>query len=115
MKRQKLRLISSIPEILQVVQENQALAVERKAEAENKKEQALLNFVKALKEIESVDLDHVAKLLALSDTMQQKEQMQQTKDDIAEVNRQSLLQRVQEQLQRKPQENAIPQQEAVGS
>lgn len=97
------------------VQENQALAVERKAEAENKKEQALLNFVKALKEIESVDLDHVTKLFALSHTLQQKEHMAQTKDDIAEANRQSLLQRMQEQLQGKQQQNAIPQQGAVGS
>lgn len=97
------------------VQENQALAVERKAEAENKKEQALLNFVKALKEIETVDLDHVTKLFALSHTLQQKEQIAQTKDDIAEANRQSLLQRMQEQLQGKQQQNAIPQQGAVGS
>jgi len=48
------------------IQENKALAVERTAEAEKDREQALLNFVKALKEIEDVDLGQLEKLVHLS-------------------------------------------------
>jgi hypothetical protein len=47
------------------VQENQALAVERRAAAVKDQEIGLLNLVKALKEIDSVDLEHVEKLMAL--------------------------------------------------
>lgn len=48
------------------VQENEALAQERRAEASKDEEQALLNFVKALKEIESMDLDHIQRLITLA-------------------------------------------------
>jgi len=47
------------------VQENQALAVERRAAAVKDQEIGLLNLVKALKEIDTVDLEHVEKLMAL--------------------------------------------------
>lgn len=90
------------------VQENQALAVERKAKAENEKEAALLNFVKALKEIESIDLAHVEKLLALSRTLHTEEQVANVRDDLQEANKQSLLQRVSQQLQQRPPQNEIP-------
>lgn len=90
------------------IKENQALAIERKAKAEQDKEGALLNFVKALKEIESIDLEHVERLLHLSRTLQSEEQAQQTKDDIAEVNRQSLLEKIQQQLKQPLPENVVP-------
>jgi len=48
------------------VQENQALAIERKAQAEKDHEIGLLNLVKALKEIEHIDLEHLEKLITLS-------------------------------------------------
>jgi len=48
------------------IEENKALALERRAEARKDDDQALLNLVKALKEIESVDLANLEKLLALS-------------------------------------------------
>lgn len=48
------------------VEENKALAEERRAAAVKDEEVALLNFVKALKEIDSIDLAHVEKLLSLS-------------------------------------------------
>lgn len=54
-------------ERLSRIEENRALAVERISEGEKDREQALLNFVKALKEIESVDLAHLEKLLTLND------------------------------------------------
>jgi hypothetical protein len=55
------------------VQENQALAVERRAAAEKDHDMALLNFVKALKEVDSIDLDHIQKLLSLGDILKQRE------------------------------------------
>jgi hypothetical protein len=55
------------------VQENQALAIERKAAAEKDHDMALLNFVKALKEVDSIDLDHIQKLLSLGDILKQRE------------------------------------------
>ncbi len=53
-------------ERLSRVQENQALAEERRAAAIKDEEIGLLNLVKALKEIDTVDLEHVEKLVSLS-------------------------------------------------
>lgn len=69
-------------ERLSRVQENEALAVERRAAAENDRELALLNFVKALKEVENIDLMHLEKLITLSqvvkaDSMSENVQAQQ--------------------------------------
>lgn len=55
------------------IQENQALAEERKAEAHKDDEAALLNFVKALKEIESMDLQHIEKLISMANVIKQQE------------------------------------------
>jgi len=53
------------------VQENQALAIERRAAAVKDQETGFLNLVKALKEIDSMDIQHLEKLLTLSKAMQQ--------------------------------------------
>lgn len=55
------------------VKENQALAIERQAAAEKDHEIGLLNFVKALKEIDSVDLAHIEKLINLSRVVKEHE------------------------------------------
>jgi hypothetical protein len=47
------------------IQENQALAKEREAEAAKDDQQALLNFAKALKELEDIDLQHLHKIVTL--------------------------------------------------
>lgn len=52
------------------VQENQALAQERQSAAVKDQDLALLNFVKALKEIEHVDLSYLEKLLTLNSAVQ---------------------------------------------
>lgn len=57
------------------VQENQALAVERRAAAVKDQEIGLLNLVKALKEIEGIDLAHVEKLVSLSRMLKEQEQV----------------------------------------
>jgi len=48
------------------VEENQSLAEERHAQAEKDKMSGLLDMVKALKEIEQIDLSHLERLVALS-------------------------------------------------
>lgn len=53
-------------ERLSRVQENQALAVERRAQADKDEEQALLNKVKMLKELEDLDYAHLERLLNLA-------------------------------------------------
>lgn len=54
------------------IEENQALAIERKAEARKDDEQALLNLIKSLKEIETVDIANLQKLIALSQLIETK-------------------------------------------
>lgn len=55
------------------VQENRALANERLAQADKDKEIALLNFIKSLKEIDTIDLQNIQKLLTLNEILQAKE------------------------------------------
>jgi hypothetical protein len=56
------------------IQENQALATEREAAAHKDEEIALLNLVKALKEMEGLDLMHLEKLITLSQMVKASEQ-----------------------------------------
>lgn len=51
------------------VAENQALATERRAQAQKDEEIALLNWVKALKELETLDITHIEKLVGLANTL----------------------------------------------
>jgi hypothetical protein len=48
------------------IPENEAFAIQRISEAEEQRELALLNKVKALKELEELDITHLEKLLALA-------------------------------------------------
>jgi hypothetical protein len=61
------------------VEENQALAIERRAQAARDEDAGLLDKVKALKELENLDLAHLEKLISLanmlrSDTSEKEEQ-----------------------------------------
>lgn len=58
-------------ERLSRIKENQALAEERRAQARKDDEIGLLNTVKALKEIETLDLHHLEKLLTLARLVKQ--------------------------------------------
>jgi hypothetical protein len=60
-------------ERLSRVAENQELARERRAEAEKDRMGALLDMVKALKELDSIDLQQLEKLLWLSNTLKAQE------------------------------------------
>lgn len=55
------------------VEENKALAQERKAAAVRDEEEALLSFVKALKEMEGLDLVHIEKMVAIANAIKQQE------------------------------------------
>jgi hypothetical protein len=59
------------------VQENEALAIERKAEAEKDRDQATLNMVRALKELESIDIAHIEKLITLSNLLKTRAETQE--------------------------------------
>lgn len=56
------------------VQENRALAVERRAAAEKDHDMALLNLVKALKELDSLDISHIQDLLNLSNSLKARQE-----------------------------------------
>lgn len=58
-------------ERLSRIEENHALAMERRAAAAKDQDIGFLNLVKALKEIDGIDLDHIHKLMALSGMVKQ--------------------------------------------
>ena len=64
------------------IAENQALAEERKHESAKDDEIALLNLVKALKEIDTMDLGHIEKLIQLSQSIKQENQVLETSRDL---------------------------------
>ena len=55
------------------VEENEALAIERRAAAEKDHDMAFLNVVKALKELDGVDVEQVHKMVELSQLLKQHE------------------------------------------
>lgn len=57
------------------VEENKALAIERKAAAEKDKDAALLNLIKAIKELEGMDINHISQLLSMANSMKAQEEM----------------------------------------
>jgi len=61
-------------ERLSRIQENKAMAVERTAEAAKDENVSLLNLVKALKEIDTMDLQHIEKMLMLASMIKEKDQ-----------------------------------------
>ena len=55
------------------VQDNKAMAVERLHKANSEDERALLDKVKVLKELESMDIEHIEKLLGMATILKQQE------------------------------------------
>lgn len=60
------------------IEENRALADERRAEAEKDKDVALLNLVKALKEIDEMDINHIQQLLSIANLVKQADSVENT-------------------------------------
>ena len=70
------------------VQENQALAVERRAQAHKDDDEAFLAKIKAMKELEGIDLAHLQTLIALAQSLQQQDEQankQEERDTSQEV------------------------------
>jgi len=63
------------------VQENQALAVERRAQAHKDDDAAFLSKVKAIKELEGMDLDHLQRLISLAQGLQGQENAENRVED----------------------------------
>ncbi len=77
------------------IEENKALAEERKAEAVKDEEIALLNFVKALKELEGMDINHISELIRISREVKGAEQQAvEPKKTLRKRNNPTLEQRV---------------------
>lgn len=69
------------------IQENQALAIERKAEAEKDHFAALLSFVKSMKELESLDINNLERLIMMARTMSAEAQEQQDDSGLSALNK----------------------------
>lgn len=63
------------------VQENRALAVERLAESEKDRDLGTLHKVKAMKELEGMDLDQIEKLLRLADYIESQQSGEARKEE----------------------------------
>ncbi len=66
------------------VEENVAMAHKQVAEAHKEDEQALLNLVKSLKEIDDLDLAHIEKLINLANVIKNvdaQKEVQQVKEN----------------------------------
>lgn len=61
------------------VDENRALGVERRAKAVADDNMALLNFVRALKEIENIDINHLQQIISIQNMLRQQEDIKEEK------------------------------------
>lgn len=68
------------------VEENKELAVERKAEAHKDNQMAVLNFVKALKEIENIDLSQIQQIVQIQGILKQLEQRDELPTNLQSVS-----------------------------
>jgi len=69
------------------VEENQALAVERRAQAIRDEDSGLLDKVRALKELEELDITHLEKLIALSQMLKMQDAQSVTEKEDKDTKR----------------------------
>jgi hypothetical protein len=62
------------------VKENEAFAIERMAEAKKDRTAGLLNIVKVIQELQTVDLQQIESMLAIADRLGENENMEATRD-----------------------------------
>lgn len=95
------------------VQENEALAVERKAQAEKEQTEAVLNAVKTMKEIDSIDIEDIKKLIELSQLIKREQQVEEA--DIQQKSSIDVLHALQanQRSQQVQQPNQEPQQSPI--
>lgn len=72
-------------ERLSRVEENEAMAVERRAAAVRDEDAATLNLVKALKEIDTIDIQHLEKLVGMMGIIKQQEAASQQQENPSKV------------------------------
>lgn len=65
------------------VQENRALALERLAESEKDRQLGTLHYVKALKELETMDIGQIEQLLRLADFLKGRESPEQSEEELS--------------------------------
>jgi len=94
------------------VEENQALAVERRAQAIRDEDAGLLDKIRALKELEELDITHLEKLIALSQMlkMQDAQSVTEKEDKAIKGAESSLAQQASAQPALQPQPAQQPQQ-----
>jgi hypothetical protein len=63
------------------IQENKALAVERRAEADKDRAQSILNMAKTIKEIEDIDIAQLEKIISLSRMLETKDAAEEARAD----------------------------------
>lgn len=63
------------------VQENRALAIERLSEAEKDRELGTLHYVKALKELEGMDIGQIDQLIKLADFLKERESLKEKEEE----------------------------------
>jgi hypothetical protein len=83
------------------VQENQALAIERKAEAQKDMDIGMLNIVKAIKEIQNIDIDQIERLFAITDVVKRHHQEEQ-QQNFGSQNYQPMMQEEQPPMAQPP-------------
>jgi len=94
-------------ERLSRVQENQALAVERRAEAQKDRTAGMLNIVKAIKEIEGIDISQLEKLISLSKLLTKQEEQIETKDSLQDRSVSNLLKQAEQSPRPNTQDRGI--------
>lgn len=73
-------------ERLSRVQENQALAVERRAAAIKDQDAGLLDLVKAIKEIDNLDLQHIQQLISIAQVIKDQEKVDNQPQEQTQMN-----------------------------
>lgn len=68
------------------VEENKALAVERRAQAVSDENAALLNLIKAIKELDGMDIQHLQQLVAMQGMIKAQEQQVNVESGANKVN-----------------------------
>lgn len=95
------------------VAENRSMAIERIHRANAEDEKALLDKVKALKELEDMDLTHLERLLNMAQSLKQSE-VQQSEQGVSQVAQMPIgaeqqPQQVQQELNPQPQQSGLEQ------
>lgn len=91
------------------IAENQALAEERRAKAIHDEDAALLNLVKALKEIDTADLDQLQKLLTMQGMVKAQEMQNDMQQSLQPIKQRKSREKVQSRQPRQASENIMGQ------